>query len=237
MGPTISLTKPDTSDNSSQNISHKKASKNIKKETLFILDWDDTLMCTSFIALKSFNLTEEEKKIVINLGTTVSTFLEECSRYGKIIIMTNSSEEWMKKTAEKNLKLNPKIFENIKIISTRDKYLKQGIEKRKWKEVALEELILKFGEKIENLICASDSIKDIEVFRNISKGNNEINISTIKFKSKPSPKIMIKEIEYLKKFLFKIIGTNKHFSLTKENKKTDDFNLSFGSLLDYIFPN
>ena len=237
MGPTISLSKTDTSDYSNSNISPKKSSKNTKKETLFILDWDDTLMCTSFISLKYFALCEEEKNIVGNLGKTVSKFLDECSNYGKIIIMTNSSQEWMIKTAENYLKLNPKIFENIKVISTRDKYLKKGIEKKRWKEIALEELISKFGDKIENLICATDSKNDIEVFSNISKGNHEINISTIKFKSKPSPLIMIKEIEYLKKSLYKIIGTNKHYSLIKEKNKNDDFYLSFGSLLDYIFPN
>ena len=237
MGPTISLPKTDISNYSITDISHKKPSKSTKKETLFILDWDDTLMCTSFISLKSSALSEEEKNIVGILGITVSKFLEECSKYGNIIIMTNSSQEWMIKTAKNYLKLNPKIFENIKVISTRDKYLKKGIEKKRWKEIALEELISKFGHKIENLICATDSKNDIEVFSNISKGNHEINISTIKFKSKPSPLIMIKEIEYLKKSLYKIIGTNKHYSLIKEKNKNDDFYLSFGSLLDYIFPN
>ena len=150
-------------------------------------------------------MTEDEQYIVNNLGKVVWKFLKKCSEYGKIIIMTNSSEEWMKKTAVNFLKINEKMFENIKIISTRDKYLKKGIEKKKWKEIALNELLLKYGDKIENLICASDSEKDIEVFKNISKEKKEINISTIKFKSKPSPLIMIKEIKYLSNFLYETI--------------------------------
>lgn len=233
MGPTISIT---NKDDESYHSKEKKVPK-IKKETIFLFDWDDTLMCTHFINLKNQNLTEDEQYIVNNLGKVVWKFLKKCSEYGKIIIMTNSSEEWMKKTAFNFLKINEKMFENIKIISTRDKYLKKGIEKSKWKEIALNELLLKYGDKIENLICASDSEKDIEVFKNISKENKEINISTIKFKSKPSPLIMIKEIKYLSNFLYETIGSNKNYYLIKEKPKNDDFNYSFGSLFDYIFPN
>ena len=233
MGPTISIS---NKEDESYHSKEKKVAK-IKKETIFLFDWDDTLMCTHFINLKNQNLTEDEQYIVNNLGKVVWKFLKKCSEYGKIIIMTNSSEEWMKKTAVNFLKISEKMFENIKIISTRDKYLKKGIEKSKWKEIALNELLLKYGDKIENLICASDSEKDIEVFKNISKENKEINISTIKFKSKPSPLIMIKEIKYLSNFLYETIGSNKNYYLIKEKPKNDDFNYSFGSLFDYIFPN
>ena len=233
MGPTISIS---SKDDESYHSKEKKETK-IKKETIFLFDWDDTLMCTHFINLKNQKLTEDERYIVNNLGKVVSIFLKKCSQYGKIIIMTNSSEEWLKKTAVNYLKINEKMFENIKIISTRDKYLKKGIEKNKWKEIALNELLLKYGDKIENLICASDSEKDIDVFKNISKENKKINISTIKFKSKPSPLIMIKEIKYLSNFLYETIGSNKNYYLIKEKPKNDDFNYSFGSLLDYIFPN
>ena len=151
--------------------------------------------------------------------------------------MTNSSEKWLKKTALSYLKIEKDTIENIKILSTRDRYYKKGIESTKWKELALEEILMKYGDKIKNLICGSDSENDIEVFKNISKKNVDINISTIKFKTKPSPLIMIKQIEYLNKTINEIIGTNKHYYLIKEKQKKDDFNFSFGYLLDYIFPN
>ena len=230
MGPTISLTNKDDESCHSKKNKEGKA----KNETIFLFDWDDTLMCTHFINLKTQKLTEEEQYIVSNLGKVVSTLLEKCSIYGKVIIMTNSSHEWLKKTAINFLKINENFFENIKIISTRDKYLNTGVEKNKWKEMALNELLLKYGDNIENLVCASDSEKDIEVFKNISKENKEINISTIKFKSKPSPLIMIKEIKYLNNFLYETIGSNKNYYLIKEKQKNDGF---FGSFFEYIFPN
>ena len=234
MGPNISLNKNDYSNTPNTKILTQKASK---KETVFVLDWDDTLMCTSFIFSRTQGLTNEEKNIINNLGKIVNIFLEECIKYGKIIIMTNSTEKWMKKTAENYLKIKKNLIEQIKIISTRDKFEKKRIESKQWKQITLEEILLKYGDKIENLICGSDSERDIDVFKNISKKYKDINISTIKFKIKPTPLIMIKEIEYLNKKLNDIIGTNKNYYLIKEKQKTDDFNFSFGYLLDYIFPN
>ena len=151
--------------------------------------------------------------------------------------MTNSSKEWIKKTTKEYLKIDHESFDNITIISTRDRYLKKGIEKKKWKELALDDLIDKYKENIQNLICVSDSEKDIDVFKNLSAKNKEINISTIKVKTKPSPLVMIKEIKYLNDMMNEVIGKNKNYYLFKEKQKNDDFNLSFGSLLDYIFPN
>jgi hypothetical protein len=232
MGPTLSS---NNEKSNNRNNSNYKASKG--KETIFIIDWDDTLMCTTFISHKVLGLSDDEQYIVSNLGKVVSNFLKECNKYGKIIIMTNSSKEWIKKTTKDYLKINHESFDNIAIISTRDRYLKKGIEKKKWKELALDDLIAKYKEKIQNLICVSDSEKDIDVFKNLSTKNKEINISTIKFKTKPSPLIMIKEIKYLNDMMDEIIGKNKNYYLFKEKQKNDDFNLSFGSLLDYIFPN
>ena len=101
--------------------------------------------------------------------------------------------------------------------------------------MALNDLLSKFGDKIANLICASDSEEDINIFKNISKLRKEINISTIKFKSKPSPQIIIKEIDYLNNTILDIIGKNKNYYLIKEKQKIDEFDFPFGSYFDYIF--
>ena len=186
MGQTISSTKQVINKANQVYNSNHSYSKIQKKETIFILDWDDTLMCSNFISLKKNGLSDEESKIICNLGIVVSNFLKECKKKGKVIIMTNSSEEWLIKTNENYLKISKDILENINIISTRDKYLKKDIERRKWKKLALDELITSYDNKIQNLIFASDSKGDIEIFKDFSEKNKGINISTIKFKSNPS---------------------------------------------------
>ena len=229
MGPTLSPDPP----------TYKTNLKDPKKETIFILDWDDTLMCATFLTKKIQPLSEEEQNLILNLGNIVSAFLSKCLEYGKIIILTNSSENWVKQTAIENLGISDLVDKNIKIISTRDKYLKEGLDKNKWKEMALNEIFNKYGNQIGNLICASDSERDITTFKKFMKKYKYINISTIKFKRKPDLFIMIKEIKYLIHYISDIIGTKKNYFLMKEEKerKTEDFNFHFGNLFDYIFTN
>lgn len=213
--------------------------KAIKKETLFILDWDDTLMCTSFISLKNQPLSKEAQNQILNLGNLVSLFLSQCLKYGKVIILTNSSENWVKTTSVENLGITALADKRIKIISTRDNYLKKGIDKKLWKEMAMDEILNKYGNKIENLLCASDSEKDINLFKKYMPNNKGINIATIKFKRKPNLLILIKEIKYLINYISSIIGTNKNYYLLKETKEksAEEFNFHFINLFDYIFQN
>ena len=119
MGPTLSSESPRAS-------LSEGVPKTSKKETVFILDWDDTLMCTSFMKLKLQHLSESEKNLILNLGKIVSEFLSHCQEYGKIIILTNSTQKWVNKTAKEYLGLGDLSEKNIKIISTRDKYFKKG---------------------------------------------------------------------------------------------------------------
>ena len=76
MGPTLSTETPNENKSSSISLKEKHHKKS-KKETIFILDWDDTLMCTSFISLKNQNLSREEKNTLLQLGKIVSSFLSQ----------------------------------------------------------------------------------------------------------------------------------------------------------------
>ena len=145
----------------------------------------------------------------------------------------------MKGTSIENLGITDLVDKNIKIISTRDNYLKKGIDKKLWKQMALNEILNKYGNKIENLVCASDSEKDINIFKKFMQDNKSINIATIKFKTKPNLLTLIKELKYLKSCIGSIIGTNKNYYLLKETKEknSEDFNFRFINLFDYIFPN
>ena len=233
MGPTLST---ETSPASLP----KDIPKKTNKETIFILDWDDTLMCTSFLKSNTQPLSKEKQNIMLNLGHLVSEFLSHCKEYGKIIILTNSTESWVKSSAIEKLGITDLVDNNIKIISARDKYLKKEIEIKYWKEIALEEMFNKFEiNKIGNLIFASDSERDINTFKKFKQKNKSINISTIKFKRKPSPLILIKEIKYLRDCISKIIGTNKNYFLFKEEKENtqEEFIFHFGNFFDYIFYN
>ena len=75
-------------------------------------------MCTSFLTNKIQPLSEEEQNLILNLGNIVSAILSKCLEYGKIIILTNSSENWFKQTAIGNLGISDLVDKNIKIWDT-----------------------------------------------------------------------------------------------------------------------
>lgn len=189
------------------------------EKTMFLLDWDDTLMCTTFLSIKKENLDESEKPIVSYLGEKVSEFLSKCKKYGKVVILTNSTKQWVKSSALNLLKLKPDIFDDILIISSRDKYEKKGAPKEEWKKIALKEFQKHFNQ-FENLICISDSQNDINSFKTIKEkfcNENDNTFCTIKLKSKPSPLVIIKEIQFLTKNLKTITGSNDNYILDDED--------------------
>ena len=141
----------------------------ILNKTLFLLDWDDTLMCTSFITKKKLKLSASESEIVEHFGSLVSQFLTKCKKLGTVIIITNSNESWVKKTAFEYMKMKEQILKDIFIISTRDIFENQDVSKKDWKKIVFEKLLEKYEKKIKNLVCASDLPEDIEIFKNLIK--------------------------------------------------------------------
>ena len=204
----------------------------ILNKTLFLLDWDDTLMCTSFITKKKLKLSASESEIVEHFGSLVSQFLTKCKKLGTVIIITNSNESWVKKTAFEYMKMKEQILKDIFIISTRDIFENQDVSKKDWKKIVFEKLLEKYEKKIKNLVCASDLPEDIEIFKNLIKQHkkNNINISTVKFKYNPSIIVMIKEIQTMIKDLNELISSNKNYSLYEEKEEKETFSL--GLLLD-----
>ena len=233
MGPLLSTQEQESQ---SKNVTQFKTQTftkvDILNETLFLLDWDDTLMCTSFITKKKLSLTETESKIVERLGVLVSAFLAKCKKLGTVIIITNSKESWVKKTAFDYMKISEQILKDIYIISNRDIFANQDVSKKDWKKIVFVELLEKYGKKIKNLICASDFPEDIEIFKDISKqhAKKNINICTVKFKYNPSIIVMIKEIQTMTKNINELIYSNQNYSLYEEKEENESF--SFGLLLD-----
>ena len=106
-------------------FSNRKALNN----TIIIIDWDDTLMCTHFVTIKNSKFIDKEYIIMENLGKIVYTFLNKIKKYGTVFILTNSSKEWVNFSSLKFLKIQFDVFKDIRVISARDKFSKN--EKKK----------------------------------------------------------------------------------------------------------
>ena len=115
-------------------------------QTVFIYDWDDTLLCTSFLNPTGFydenlEIPELAKKHLEKLEKAVEKVLKESIKYGKTYIVTNAAEGWVQFSSKKYM---PKVYEalqKVEVISARSKFEKQYPgDSYEWKMQAFTEI-------------------------------------------------------------------------------------------------
>lgn len=108
--------------------------------TTFIYDWDDTLLCTSFLNKKSknFNGRQNTEKILNqleNLQEVVCNVLEKSLKNGKVFLITNAVKNWIDYSSNKWLPQTVELLQKVEIISAREKFEhKYPKQMLKWKQ-------------------------------------------------------------------------------------------------------
>ena len=100
-----------------------------KRETLIILDWDDTLFPSSWVIKNNLDIADPSTRIVFNdefkeLDDIVYNLLYTMKKLGKVIIITNAMPEWVSLSSSLLRKTNS-IMKDISIISSRKDYNKK----------------------------------------------------------------------------------------------------------------
>jgi len=95
--------------------------------TTFIYDWDDTLLCTSFLnkRSKNFNGRQNAEKVVQyleNLQEVVCNVLEKSLQNGRVLLITNAVKNWVDYSSNKWLPQTVELLGKVEIISARQKF-------------------------------------------------------------------------------------------------------------------
>ena len=95
-------------------------------ETCIIFDWDDTLLCTSFInpsgVYKNNPLSGPVLQHIKILEEVAIRMLEVSIKQGKVYIITNAAEGWVEFSCAKFFPNMLHLLDKIEIISARAKY-------------------------------------------------------------------------------------------------------------------
>lgn len=151
-----------------------------------VLDWDDTLMCTSYYIKRNKLLSPAEREQFSKLGSIVSNFLTLCLAKGDVYIITNSTEGWLLSTAEHVLQMDLDVFNEVNLISTREMYGRVGhIAMHEWKLKAFEELNAVVRDS-KCLLAIGDNDNDIQGALRYKDVYQGLVVSTGKFVEKPS---------------------------------------------------
>ena len=172
-----------------------------KSNSIFIFDWDDTLLPTSFLSPGGiFNidlqLTRSDREKLKKIEKEVFNLLNSSISKGDVYIITNADKGWVEFSINKIYPSLLTIIPKIKIISAREKYghIFPG-NFQKWKIEAFLELLTNFNlNLITNLICVGDSFFEIEAGKILASKFREAFIKTIKFKETPKLNDLLKEL-------------------------------------------
>jgi hypothetical protein len=91
-------------------------------QTCIIFDWDDTLLCTTFLNPQScgnFDLPLNVKLQLKRLEKAAVNILTETMKYGEVYIITNAAEGWVEFSAKKYMPKLLKLFDKLTIMSAR----------------------------------------------------------------------------------------------------------------------
>ena len=197
------------------NINKKSIIVN-KLETIYLVDWDDTMFPTFYCNKNNINLKKSSnidnyKLFFIELDKSILNIMEKLKSSGTIYIITNASIVWIKNCLEILPKTKKYIMNNnIRIISARDMYSKLNDSPLKWKIFTFQnviDIVMNNNNKknILNIISIGDATYEYYGLLNLDdylqkkhKHNNYL-LKSVKFIDKPSFEQIIDQLDVLLK--------------------------------------
>jgi hypothetical protein len=193
-----------------------------RRETLTIFDWDDTLLCSSFLSAhsKDGELPSATKQHLRNIEASTRQLLEFAIRRGKCIIVTNAVEGWVEYSAAKYLPGLCDVLAKVQVISARSTYGQTMPDQAdEWKVQAFRALRQQLGDQVHlNLTVIGDSEMEMLAGKVLSQEFDHVVLKTIKLKEAPSPEDLFKEHQVISQKFEKILIAPRELSISLSRK-------------------
>ena len=202
-------------------------------QNIIIFDWDDTIMCTTYISpsgeideqlYKEFQEKSKEPVFEI-LQNLIIDILNMSVERGHTYIVTNAASGWVEFSASIFFPKIIDILDKVIIISARSWFDKEFPSNSKmWKKSCFEEISKIYDpSKLTNLITIGDSLIEMEASYTFSKRFTKCYKKTIKLKNSPTPSLIVKQLNLIINDFPSIFQKNSNIiiSIKKEEKKTD----------------
>ncbi|CAD8163837.1 unnamed protein product [Paramecium octaurelia] len=219
-------TNEDVRNNYIQKLMNNKLMQQQKKhQTLTIFDWDDTLLCTTFLGGYGFvDLPIDVLEQLTALNESASRLLEKASQVGDVFIITNAAQGWVEYSSKLYMnKVFQVIFDKkIVVISARHGYEEMFPgDCGKWKIEAFKDIRSKYENDVfTNLICLGDSNIEIDAAHVLAKEFTVALIKTIKFRECPKPEELVRQLDLVSDKFEQIYTTFKSLTIRLEKKSS-----------------
>lgn len=194
--------------------------------SIIIYDWDDTLLCTSFLTPngifdENVQFTEEEKNKMKKLEKKVYSLLSKSIQKGDTYIITNSQPGWVEYSTQKFYPTVSSLLSNITIISARGEYENlYPNNSRMWKIKAFIDMVKSIDcSLVTNIVCVGDSFVEIEAAKALASKFNQAYIKCIKFREVPKPEELDKQLVLFEENFEKIYSQVKNLNIYVEKQE------------------
>jgi hypothetical protein len=143
-------------------------------QSIIIFDWDDTLLCTSYLNSRddAMNITSPTVKAQLkSLEDSVTRLLTKALSLGNTFIITNAMKGWVEYSSNMWIPGVAAVLQRITVVSARAEYeAKYPDNYHQWKVEAFMEMTKTFDTgTITNLICLGDSMIEIDAAHTLVK--------------------------------------------------------------------
>lgn len=193
-----------------------------KHQTVIIFDWDDTLLCTSFLNLRQDQgLSPVVERHLRGIEDAGIKLLEIAARTGKTFIITNAMSGWVELSAATWMPRILPVLQKVTVISARSRYESQfPQEVGQWKIHAFLEVQQQLdSEIITNLVSLGDSNFEMDAVHVMGKEFSQALVKTIKFQGNPSPEELLKQLGLVSQRFEQILGNPRNLKIGLERKR------------------
>mmetsp|Transcript_133763 Transcript_133763/g.235891 ORF Transcript_133763/g.235891 Transcript_133763/m.235891 type:complete len:385 (+) Transcript_133763:68-1222(+) len=200
----------------------QKAQRPASHQTIIIFDWDDTLLCTSFLKAcapgqEPSNLKDSLRK----LEKAAISLLRQALSFGQTFIITNAVSGWVEQSAAEHLPELLPVLQHVRVLSARSRYESEyPYDIDRWKTETFFEVQSQLDSQVvTNIVSLGDSHLEMTATLAMGKRFENAVTKTVKFRERPSPEELLKQQKVVCKDFGWIVGHARDLSLQTSNGK------------------
>ena len=190
-------------------------------QCVIIFDWDDTLLCTSYLNMKPDAASSPSvQKHLQSMAATAILLIETAMRFGQTFIITNAMKGWVEYSAAKYIPSLLPTLKKIRVISARTEHeTKYPGLYHEWKIQAFLAVQKEMSSQIiTNLVSLGDSTIEMDAVHVMGNEFSQALIKTVKFRETPTPEELAKQLELVSQKFEKIVLNARSLKISLERK-------------------
>jgi FMN phosphatase YigB (HAD superfamily) len=201
------------------------STRSSKSQTVVIFDWDDTLLCTTFLNRhypQGATLPPKVQAYLRTLEQVSVRLIEIAMEVGQAYIVTNATPGWVEESAARWAPNLLPVLERVKVISARDRwssYFPQDVYQ--WKIRTFRELhrYLPCVDRVMNIVAIGDADFEMQAAASMGQQFELAVVKTVKLKQLPSPPELVKELELVKEKFDQIHRHGRNLKISLERRR------------------